>query len=135
MRRLDPDVQGAYPEGATKERWEEWRGRWCWIEEKDPPNFYRVRDVPPVCRGDWSDADADDAKLTVATTKILHLTEAGITLEMIGADFIRRRIAPLHNKGRPAWLFTIAADIMRLRPGLDHNLTVMRHAHLCQRLF
>ena len=24
---------------------------------------------------------------------------------------------------------------MRLRPGLDHNLTVMRHAHLCQRLF
>ena len=28
-----------------------------------------------------------------------------------------------------------AADIMRLRPGLDHNLTVMRHAHLCKWLF
>jgi len=28
-----------------------------------------------------------------------------------------------------------AADIMRLRPGLDHNLTVMGHAHFCQRLF
>ena len=24
---------------------------------------------------------------------------------------------------------------MRLRPGLDHNLTVLRHAHLCQRIF
>ena len=72
---------------------------------------------------------------TVATTRILCLTEAGLTLEMIGADFIRRRIAPLHNKGRPAWLFTNAADIMRLRPGLDHNFTVMRHTHLCQRLF
>ena len=60
---------------------------------------------------------------------------AGLTLEMIGADFIRRRIAPLHNKGRPAWLFRNAADIMRLRPGLNHNFTVMRHAHLCQRLF
>ena len=54
---------------------------------------------------------------------------------MIGADFIRRRIAPLHNKGRPAWLFTNTADIMRLRPGLDHNLTVMGHAPFCQRLF
>ena len=54
---------------------------------------------------------------------------------MIGADFIRRRIAPLHNKGRPAWLFTNAADIMRLRPGLDHNFTMMGHAHFCQRLF
>ena len=60
-----------------KERWEEWRGRWCWIEEKDPPNFCRVRDVLPVRRGDWSDVDADDAKLTVATTRILCLTEAG----------------------------------------------------------
>ena len=54
---------------------------------------------------------------------------------MIGADFIRRRITPLHKKGRPAWLYTNAADIMRLRHSLDHNLTVMRHAHLCQRLF
>ena len=24
---------------------------------------------------------------------------------------------------------------MRLRPSLDHNLTVVRHAHLCQRIF
>ena len=27
------------------------------------------------------------------------------------------------------------ADIMRLPPGLDHNFTVMGHAHFCQRLF
>ena len=60
---------------------------------------------------------------------------AGLTLEMIGADFIRRRIAPLHNKGRPAWDFRNAADVMRLRPGLNHNFTVLQHAHLCQRLF
>ena len=26
-----PRSQGTYPEGAQKERWEEWRGRWCWI--------------------------------------------------------------------------------------------------------
>ena len=60
---------------------------------------------------------------------------AGLTLEMIGADFLRRRIAPLHNKGRPAWLFRNAADIMRLRTGLKHNFTVMGHAHFCQRIF
>ena len=54
---------------------------------------------------------------------------------MIGADFICRRIAPLHNKGPPAWFFTNHADIMRLRPDLDHNFTVMAHAHFCQRIF
>lgn len=82
-----------------------------------------------------SDPNADDKKLAIATTRIHRLTMAGLTLEMIGADFIRRRIAPLHNKGRPAWLFRNAADIMRLRPGLKHNFTVMGHAHFCQRLF
>ena len=41
----------------------------------------------------------------------------------------------MHNKGRPAWLYTNAADIMRLRPGLDHNLTVTGDAQFCQRLF
>ena len=60
---------------------------------------------------------------------------AGLTLEMIGADFIRRRIAPLHNKGRAAWDFRNAADITRLRPSLKHNFMVMGHAHFCQRLF
>ena len=60
---------------------------------------------------------------------------ARLTLEMIGADFIRRRITPLHNKGRPAWDFRNAADIMRLRTGLKHNLTVMGHSWYCRRLF
>ena len=118
-----------------KERWEEWRGRWCWIKEEDPPAFCEVRRAPPVRRSDWSDVDADDEKLTVATTRILRLTEAGLTLEMIGAEFNCHRIAPLHNKGMTAWLFTNMADIMRLRPGLDHNFTVLAHAHFCQRLF
>ena len=38
-----------------KERWEEWRGRWCWIEEEDPPAFCEVRQKPPVRGGDWGD--------------------------------------------------------------------------------
>ena len=97
-----PRSKGEYPDGTTKERWEEWRGRWCWIEEKDPPAFCEVRQKHPVRGGDWGNVDADDAKLTIATTRILRLTQAGLTLEMIGADFIRRRIAPLHDKGRPA---------------------------------
>ena len=115
-----------------KERWEEWRGRWCWIEEEDPPAFCRVRQAPPVHGSDWSDVDTDDGKLMVATTRILRLTQVRLTLEMIWTDFIRRRIAPLHDKGRPACLYVNVVDIMRLRPGLDNNLTVLWHAHLCQ---
>ena len=130
-----PRAKGAYPDGATKERWEEWRGQWCWIEEEDPTAFYEVRREASVRGKDWSGVDSNNEKLTIATTRILRLTQAGRTLEMIGADFIRRQIAPPHDKGRPAWLFVNAADIMRLRPGLDNNLVVLRHSHLCQRIF
>ena len=101
------------------------------IEEDDPQEFCRVRQAPPVRRNDSGDVDAQDDKLKIATTRIHRLTVAGLTLEMIGADFLRRRIAPLHNKGRSSWLFQNAADIMRLRPGLNHNFTMMGHAHFC----
>ena len=41
-------------------------------------------------RKDWSDLDANDKKLMIATTRIHRLTMARLTLEMIGADFICR---------------------------------------------
>jgi hypothetical protein len=79
-----------------------------------------------VVRGsDWSDLAAEDERLTIATTRILRLKAAGLTMEMIAFDFLRRRIAPLQSRGRPAWEYRNAADIMRLRPGLNNNLTAM----------
>jgi hypothetical protein len=93
------------------------------------------REVKIVRDENWSAFDPSDEKLAIATTRILRLREAGLTIEMIGADFLRRRIAPLQDKGRPAWQFVNAADVMRLRPGMDHNLTIMQHGSLMQKLF
>ena len=119
-----------------KERWEEWQVRWCWIMEENPPEFcWGVRRELLLCSADWSDLDPNDKKFSIATTRICRLTEAGITLEMIAADFICRRIAPLHKKGRSAWDFRNAADIMRLRTGLQNNLTMLGHSWYCWRLF
>ena len=91
-RRAMPWAAGRQVWGPPflERRQEEWRSRWCWIVEEDPQEFCRVRQAPPVHRVGWSNVDADDEKLTVATTRIHRLTMAGLTLEMIGADFIRR---------------------------------------------
>ena len=40
---LRPLCKGAYPEGFQKERRDEWRGRWCWIVEKELQSFCEVR--------------------------------------------------------------------------------------------
>ena len=79
--------------------------------------------------------DPEDSKLSIATTRIHHLKAAGLKVEMIASDFLCQRIAPLQNKGRPAWDYRNAADIMRVRPGLNNDLTSMGHAVLCQQLF
>ena len=74
--------------------------------EENPLEFCRgVRREPLLHGADWSDLDPNDKKFSIATTRIRRLTQAGLILEMVAADFIRRRIAPRHNKGRPAWDF------------------------------
>jgi hypothetical protein len=51
-----------------------------------------------VVRGnDWSDLAAEDERLTIATTRILRLKAAGLTMEMVAFDFLRRRIAPFRT--------------------------------------
>ena len=68
--------KGTYPKGAQKERWEEWRGQWLWIEEEDLLEFYKVRKSPPIHRKDWSNVNANDKKLAIATS-IIHSPHHG----------------------------------------------------------
>ena len=67
----------------------------------------------------------EDDRLRIAVTRILRLRFAGLTVGAIGADFLCRRIAPLQERRRPAWEFGGPVVIMRLRPGLNFNFTVL----------
>ena len=67
----------------------------------------------------------ENDRLKIAVTRILRLRLTGLTVGAVGANFLRRRIAPLQERGRPTWEFKNAADIMRLRSGLNYNFTVL----------
>ena len=54
---------------------------------------------------DWSDLAPEDSRLKIATARILRLRLAGLTVGAVGADFLRRRIAPVQERKRPAWEF------------------------------
>src|SRR4051812_377180 len=77
----------------------------------------------------------EDDRLKIAVARIQRLRLAGLTVGAVGADFLRRRIAPLQERRRPAWEFQNAADIMRLRPGLNFNFTVLVLNSMLQELF
>ena len=77
----------------------------------------------------------EDDRLKIAVTRILRLRLAGLTVGAVGADFLRRRIAPLQERRRPAWEFQNSADIMRLRPGLNFNFTMLELDAMLLELF
>ena len=122
-------------EGELRSKWEEWRAEWCWIVEENPQPFTAVRQAPIVRDNDWSNVAPEDERLKIAITRILRLRLAGLTVGAVGADFLRRRIAPLQERGRPAWEFKNSADIMRLRPGLNYNFTVLELDAMLLELF
>jgi hypothetical protein len=124
-----------YLKGELRGRWDDWRSDWCWIVEEDPPSFTAPRKAPVVRGKDWSELDPEEKKFAIAITRIQRLRLAGLTVGMVGADFLRRRIAPLQDRKRPAWDFKNAADIMRLRPGLNYNFTVLELEAMLQELF
>jgi hypothetical protein len=124
-----------YLKGDLRSRWGEIRSDWCWIIDDNPPAYCRLRKTPVVRGSNWSDLDPQDKKLEIATTRILRLREAGLTIGMVGADFLRRRIAPLQQRGRPASEWKNPADIMRLRPGLINNFTILQHDFFMRELF
>ena len=85
---------------------------WCWIKEDKFPDFCKPRTKKVVCGKDWSYLDAHDKKLAIAMTHILRLKTVSFTIGIVGVDFLRPRIAPLQNRGRPAWDYKNVADIM-----------------------
>src|SRR3954466_8985863 len=125
----------AYLEGELRSKWEEWRADWCWIVEEDPQPFTARRQTPVVHGSDWSNVALEDDRLKIAVARIQRLRLAGLTVGAVGADFLRRRIAPLQERRRPAWEFQNAADIMRLRLDLNFNFTVLELNAMLQELF
>lgn len=101
----------------------------------DFPNLCKPRTKNVEHVKDWSYLDAHDQKLTISMDHILCLEAAGLTIEMVDADFLCRRIAPMQNRKWCAWDFKNMADIMRLHTGLGSNLTFLQHTALCHQLF
>jgi hypothetical protein len=54
--------------------------------------------------------------------RIQYLVENGLTSLMVPHDFLSKRITPLQDRPRPAWMYTGVNDIMWLDHGLGSSL-------------
>ena len=63
------------------------------------------------------------SKFDSVLSKIRVLVEGGHTSLHVLGDFLKRRIAPLKQRPRPAWSFTGLQDCSRTHRGEDSDLT------------
>jgi hypothetical protein len=54
--------------------------------------------------------------------RIKHLMSHGLSVMMVLHDFLSRRIAPLQDRTRPAWMYTGEGDATGLECGHDSGL-------------
>ena len=83
---------------------------------------------------DWSLRGLTEDRLRPAINRITRLAAAGLTIERVGAIFFS---AASHRcrKGTDLRGCMVAADRMRLLPGLANNLSVYGHDWLWDQLF
>jgi hypothetical protein len=92
-----------YLEGNWHINWPEWRAEWCWIKQKDFPEYCRTATTKLTRSSRWSDVGPKDEELGIVLHRIEDLRASSLTVEMVGVDFLWRWIAPLQRRARMAW--------------------------------
>jgi hypothetical protein len=71
----------------------------------------------------WEDEPAADSRMQEVLSRITGLGAQGLTATMVVGDYLRRRLAPLRERGRPAWMYTGVTDHGRTAAGPGSNFT------------
>ena len=79
-----------------------------------PCAFLEVPDEPPLKNSHWGKATFDGVRNVRLMVRLSFLHEEGLTGQIIVADFVTRRIAPLQAHATPMWMYSGPQDKMRL---------------------
>ena len=90
------------------------RQRWFFVGVERPCAFLEVLDEPLVKNSHWGKATFDGAMNVSLMGRLSFLREEGLTRQMVVADFVTRRIAPLQAHSTPMWMYSGPQDKMRL---------------------
>ena len=120
--RLRDGLAEEYIPHVLRNKWDEWRSNWCYVAV-DPHARLALPTGPPAPdKGRWERPPADEDDLVGALVRISDLRDHGLTASMVLGDYLRRRLAPLRDRGRAAWMYTGDMDFGRTQTGADSNL-------------
>jgi hypothetical protein len=114
---------GSYIAAFSSSKWEDWREGWV-ITAVDPHDRLEPpTEGPQSDRSTWKARPTIPAELDPVLYRIKKLARSGLTSMMVLGDFLKRRIAPLQQRSRMAYVYTGLNDCCRIARGSGGDFT------------
>jgi len=107
------DLPAPYIPGLTGGKWEEWRRDWVIATTEANERLALPTEGPTTDRASWRAKPSLQPDFDSVLGKIRSLVESGLTSLHVLGDLLKRWIAPLKQRPRPAWSFTGLNDCSR----------------------
>jgi hypothetical protein len=128
--QLRHGMAGSYIAAFSSSNWEDWREGWV-IAVVDPHDRLELpTEGPQSDRSTWKARPTIPAELDPVLYRIKKLARSGLTSMMVLGNFLKRRIAPLQQRSRMAYVYTGLNDCCRIArgPGGDFTRTELEAA-------
>jgi hypothetical protein len=134
VNRQPPSLDGYYFQHQTKGsskylaalspgRWERWREDWVLVQAEAHEQLTLPTAAPMAPRVDWEQDPGLEPAYNPVLGRIQILAESGLTPMMVLHDYVSKRIVPLQERNRPAWLYTGVNNVTRLERGDGSTLS------------
>jgi hypothetical protein len=104
----------AYITPITHGKWDRWRQDRVIIRADIHDRLALPTESPTVKHSDWEETPKLHVAYRPMIERIKHLMSHGLSAMMVLHDFLLRRITPLQDRARPAWMFTEEGNTMQL---------------------
>ena len=94
------------------------------MDTREANPLYAIPTDPAVKSSGWGSEKLTGAGLAPLVKRLKELRKGGLTGEMVGKEFIRRRIAPLQAHKKDMWFYSGEEDPMQLQEGVLDDVVV-----------
>jgi hypothetical protein len=121
--QLRHGMAGAYIAAFSSSKWEDWREGWVIVADEPHDRLELPSGAPQSDRNTWKVRPTIPAELDPVLNRIKKLARSGLTSMMVLGDFLKRRIAPLQQRTRMAYVYTGLNDCCRIARGPGGDFT------------
>jgi hypothetical protein len=104
--QLRHGMTGSYIAAFSSSKWEDWREGWVIAAVEPHDRLELPTEGLQSDRSTWKARPTIPAELDPVLYRIKKLARSGLTSMMVLGDFLKRRIAPLQQRSRMAYVYT-----------------------------